>query len=608
MLRRTVFAALVLALGLGAVALGQRGAQAVQRLIADRIHNAFDVLGVDWAEVAVDGLRVELTGHAPDVTAQQLAVGTARSVAWIAVVTDTTTASLAPPEHREPVLIEMYRAGDQVTLTGRVYGLAMRAALERSLATLAPELAVRDLTGTNAARPPRGWQGEMALAVTAAARVPGAYVRLEPGRVAVEGLAADAAARDALSAALLAVAPQGTQLSLAIAIPAQVIAPFEFVVVKDPGGGLRLEVCAVRNPEEQAVVEAALIRAGVEARPGLCTVGLGGPVGDWPGAIAAGLAGLGQVPTGRLALQYRAVQLLAAPPSTPAEFDHALATVTAALPPGYSARGRVEADHPLTRQALVHGSYWMQMAHAGDGVLLSGMAAGAAERQSLVTYATALFGKSAVIDRLEVGPTGAPPGWQIAGLAGLAALAETGSGMVELADTRFRIEGQMTDPAQAAALDRLLRGRLEGMASVASDFTIDLPAAVAAQPIEPGRCAVALNGAAALRRIEFDPGRAAIEAGSGLLLDALAAILARCPAARIEIGGHTDARGPEDQNLALSQARAEAVRNALVARGVAAARLVAQGYGEAEPVADNDSEAGRALNRRIAFRQVAAAP
>ena len=57
-------------------------------------------------------------------------------------------------------------------------------------------------------------------------------------------------------------------------------------------------------------------------------------------------------------------------------------------------------------------------------------------------------------------------------------------------------------------------------------------------------------------------------------------------------------------NLDLSQARAEAVRSALIDRGAAPSQLVAQGYGETQPIADNGSEAGREVNRRIAFTLV----
>lgn len=67
----------------------------------------------------------------------------------------------------------------------------------------------------------------------------------------------------------------------------------------------------------------------------------------------------------------------------------------------------------------------------------------------------------------------------------------------------------------------------------------------------------------------------------------------------IEVAGHTDSKGSDAYNMKLSQQRADAVRNFLISRGVAADRLTAKGYGEAQPVADNATEEGRFKNRRV---------
>lgn len=68
---------------------------------------------------------------------------------------------------------------------------------------------------------------------------------------------------------------------------------------------------------------------------------------------------------------------------------------------------------------------------------------------------------------------------------------------------------------------------------------------------------------------------------------------------KVEVAGHTDSRGMDSFNLKLSQRRAEAVRNYLIAKGISAERLTARGYGEARPVADNATEGGRYKNRRV---------
>lgn len=103
------------------------------------------------------------------------------------------------------------------------------------------------------------------------------------------------------------------------------------------------------------------------------------------------------------------------------------------------------------------------------------------------------------------------------------------------------------------------------------------------------------------RRIEFDTGSASILAISSPLLDDLAKAAEDCPVV-IRIEGHSDSVGPADVNRILSLARAEAVRGALIERGIPPERLAAEGFGSERPIGDNTTEEGRAMNRRIEFK------
>ncbi len=113
---------------------------------------------------------------------------------------------------------------------------------------------------------------------------------------------------------------------------------------------------------------------------------------------------------------------------------------------------------------------------------------------------------------------------------------------------------------------------------------------------------VAKSFSGAMEGINFETGSAKIKASSNKVLDKAHAILAEFESVRIEIGGHTDNVGDGEANRKLSQDRADSVKNYMVAKGIAADRVVAKGYGDSVSVADNATPKGRAANRRIEFR------
>lgn len=99
--------------------------------------------------------------------------------------------------------------------------------------------------------------------------------------------------------------------------------------------------------------------------------------------------------------------------------------------------------------------------------------------------------------------------------------------------------------------------------------------------------------------INFDTGKSTIRPESNKKLDDAAKVLQVASTLKIEVAGHTDNVGGQDFNQKLSMDRANAVMAALIKRGVAADRLMAKGYGQTSPIADNRTEEGRAKNRRV---------
>ncbi|WP_042721100.1 OmpA family protein [Flavobacterium sp. B17] len=101
--------------------------------------------------------------------------------------------------------------------------------------------------------------------------------------------------------------------------------------------------------------------------------------------------------------------------------------------------------------------------------------------------------------------------------------------------------------------------------------------------------------------VNFDFDSSALTSTAQNNLDKLAQVLTNNPDTNINIYGHTDSKGSDSYNMSLSERRANSVKTYLTGKGIASGRMFAKGEGESMPVASNDTDAGRAKNRRVEF-------
>lgn len=126
------------------------------------------------------------------------------------------------------------------------------------------------------------------------------------------------------------------------------------------------------------------------------------------------------------------------------------------------------------------------------------------------------------------------------------------------------------------------------------------PVPVAGQPITLEGCAV--GDTIVLQGVTFEFDKARLTPNAKIILDRVAGALEKRPDIKVEIGGHTDFKGSDSYNLSLSDRRSKSVMDYLVSKGIDAGRMTARGYGETMPVADNNTEEGRELNRRVELK------
>jgi OmpA-OmpF porin, OOP family len=215
-----------------AVAAAALLAGTVERQTHAELQTAFAEARMDWVEVTTDGMRVHLTGTAPDEPARLAALRVAGGVVNSTRVHDTIeaqrTAGVVAPVFR----IEVLRNHDHVSVIGLVPLQQGEAAIVERLTALEAEMAVADMLQSADHPVPAGWEAAVDYALDVLATLPVAQVSVTAGRIEVQALVESETARQRLETELRASAPRGQVVMLDLKAPRPAIAPFAFRFVR----------------------------------------------------------------------------------------------------------------------------------------------------------------------------------------------------------------------------------------------------------------------------------------------------------------------------------------------------------------------------------------
>ena len=234
-------------------------------------------------------------------------------------------------------------------------------------------------------------------------------------------------------------------------------------------------------------------------------------------------------------------------------------------------------------------------AAAQDGppsrIVVSGTVPDEATKAALLSRLVEVYGAQNLDDRISVGGVIAPANWAtyIPKLL-TPQLKSISKGQLVIEGTNVALRGEVSTEA----------ARQE----IASNFANALnPTYIIKNGLRVTATSQAvLDQTLANRVIEFEPGSALLAESGKLILDEMTSAMKIVNAKKVEVIGHTDNSGAPARNLALSRARADAVRTYLVAKGIAPELIATSGMGADQPISPNNTEEGRKRNRRIEFR------
>ncbi|MDN2709106.1 OmpA family protein [Janthinobacterium sp. SUN118] len=224
-------------------------------------------------------------------------------------------------------------------------------------------------------------------------------------------------------------------------------------------------------------------------------------------------------------------------------------------------------------------------------VLVTGTLADEAAKAAVLARLRELYGAGRVVDQIAIGNVAVPANWN-AHVHKLIAphLKLISRGQLSIDGNNISVRGEVANEAQRQ--------------QIASDIATSLnPTYVVNNGLRVSAAEQGMLDATLDKRIvEFDSGQASITPAGLAILDEMAAVMRKLRERKVEVIGHTDNTGLRASNVALSQARAEAVRSYLATKGIAPDAVLASGQGPDRPVAVNTTADGRARNRRIEFR------
>jgi outer membrane protein OmpA-like peptidoglycan-associated protein len=489
------------------------------------------------------------------------------------------------PARADPFVWSANYDGNSLTFSGFVPNEIVHETLAATARATLPRAAIVDRSEV-ASGEPKGFAEAASFAI-------GTLGRLSEGGVTLDGLTLDIAGTprtvddyEAVLDGLAGGLPAGMKV-VSNAIKPAPVSPYGWQGEKD--GAAVILSGYVPSPDGHAEVAAAAKAAfaGMTITDKI-RVASGEPKMDWIGGIKFAMAELAKLGRGSVTLGDRTFAIEGEAATAEAFAD--LAAVNDATLP---------ASLALVKAALVppRVSPYRFVAMLGAKQLsLSGYAPSPKDRQTILDTARRKFGSDEIVDKL-VYASGAPDDFVPAVAVALQAVARLGGGTAELDDDSVKINGAAFSPR---AGDEIASAAAEAFPKTFKAVTT-IVVRQEGQPLTAAGCRDRLQVELQRGSVEFEPSKAEIAADSFGLLDRIAATLARCTEAQVEVAAHTDSGGSTSKNRDLTQARAEAIVDYLVDAGVKRERLNPVGYGETKPIADNATAAGKSANRRIEF-------
>ena len=451
---------------------------------------------------------------------------------------------------------------------------------------------ILDYSSVSTSRPPDGWNAVIGFARETLRLRPDADLSFSDDLLKVSFLGESEEHRVQMTSVLERIKPGNIALEVAVPSPLPLLVPFT-LEFRSSEGSAELVACHAESVADRDRIISAAHSAGQSDGPD-CVLGLGAPDSNWADTAVLAMQTAALLENASVSMTGTEI-VLASGAGTSSD---ALQRAAEQLADGIKGTYNLQIVPPKQEAAKPpEVGYWAVKASDGK-VTLQGNLKNEQESEYLGRFAKALF-RTSEVHKHDDFSKAVPDGWTDRLLLGLKALEMLDEGKLTLGNERARLAGITNDLDANDAVKQL-------MASAGFPFDADIefivPELQGELPPSPEHCIAQMYAGLEFNKILFRPGSDRLLASNFPTLSKISRLLIDCSHVRIEVGGHTDSQGSAEMNKSLSLKRAQAVLDELSLRGAPVGNLLAIGYGEEHPIANNATPEGRDINRRIEFR------
>jgi OOP family OmpA-OmpF porin len=550
---------------------------------------------LSWLEVSTDGTRVIVSGFAPDEANRFIATSKISSIINSERIIDQIIVKKQITPSTIEYVLEILRDDNHISVIGFVPTNLQSKKLIAKLKVLAKDLEVRNLLEVSSFPITDAWKKTLDYAISSVKLLPNSKISIAKEEIWISALSESIDDKIRIENQLISLDPGFFKLHLDIQSPRPLIQPFSLRFTMDESGA-SLDKCSASDEYSKVIILSAMIKLGVDKESD-CEIGIGVPAESWMDAVIIAATYVKEFKIASLTFENHNVSLVVSGNTGNDKFENIIDKLKKALPNEFQVAATLQ---PVLTKEIDNTNTFMVIKNLDGVVELKGFLNDHTAEIAVRSYASSIFGSNNINDSLRLSDK-LPQNWPIQVLTGLEVVGLLDHGSLIIEPNTILLEGKSANPEIKSIVSEILSKKLGN--DILYTLKLEYDEQLVPKPIglDAKKCVLDINNVIETLGIEFAPGEIVLQKSSNDTLRNMADIMQTCYMVPMEIGGHTDSQGRKSLNLSISQARAEAVMDSLLSYDILTGNLIAKGYGESTPIADNKTSEGRNKNRRIEF-------